>query len=174
ATLPEGTWVRGSGWDQNLWAGHEFPGPALLSAAMPRHPVALSRVDVHALWCNETAIRAAGIAASTPDPPGGRILRRADGSPSGVLIDTAMDVVLRAIPGPGPRETEELLLRSLHALATSGLTAVHDASAGPEVLAAYARLAESDSLPIRVSAMINGQGADLDEQMRDWTDRRSL
>ena len=174
ATLPEGTWARGSGWDQNLWPGHEFPGPELLSAATPRHPVALSRVDVHALWCNETAIRAAGIGASTPDPPGGRILRRADGIPTGVLIDTAMDVVLRAIPAPGPRETEELLLRSLHALARAGLTAVHDASAGPEVLAAYARLAERDSLPIRVYAMINGQGADLDEQMRAWSERRSI
>ena len=174
ATLPEGTWVRGSGWDQNLWPGREFPGAALLSAATPRHPVALSRVDVHALWCNETAIRAAGIGASTPDPPGGRILRRPDGTPCGVLIDTAMDAVLRAIPGPLPRETEALLLRSLHALATSGLTAVHDASAGPEVLAAYARLAESDSLPIRVYAMINGQGPDLDEQMRAWSERRSI
>jgi len=90
------------------------------------------------------------------------------------LIDTAMDVVLRAIPAPGPRETEELLLRSLHALARAGLTAVHDASAGPEVLAAYARLAERDSLPIRVYAMINGQGAHLDEQMRAWNERRSI
>ena len=174
ANLPEGTWVRGSGWDQNLWPGRDFPGAALLSAATPRNPVALSRVDVHALWCNETAIRAAGIGASTPDPPGGRILRRPDGTPSGVLIDTAMDVVVRAIPAPGPRETEELLLRSLHALATAGLTAVHDASAGPEVLAAYVRLAERDSLPIRVYAMINGQGADLDEQMRAWSERRSI
>ena len=174
ATVPEGTWVRGGGWDQNFWPGHEFPGLALLSAGTPRHPVALSRIDVHALWCNENAIRAAGIRASTPDPPGGRILRREDGTPSGVLIDTAMDVVLRAIPLPGPRETEQMLLRSLHALAAAGLTAVHDASAGPEVLAAYARLAESDSLPVRVYAMINGQGADLDEQMRAWRERRSI
>jgi predicted amidohydrolase YtcJ len=174
ATVPEGTWIRGSGWDQNLWPGREFPGPASLSAAMPRHPVALSRVDVHALWCNESALRAGGVGSSTPDPPGGRILRREDGTPSGVLIDTAMEMVLRAIPPPGPRETEQMLLRSLHAQAAAGLTAVHDASAGPEVLEAYARLAESDSLPVRVYAMINGQGTDLDEQMRAWSERRSI
>jgi predicted amidohydrolase YtcJ len=83
-----------------------------------------------------------------------------------------MDLVVRAIPRPGPRETEEMLLRSLRALAAAGLTAVHDASAGPEVLEAYARLAERDALPIRVYAMIEGQGADLDDRMRAWRERR--
>ena len=99
STLPEGGWVRGSGWDQNLWTMRDFPGASLLSAATPRHPVALSRIDAHALWCNDNALRAAGIVASTPDPPGGRIVRRDDGMPTGVLIDTAMDLVLRAVPG---------------------------------------------------------------------------
>ena len=172
ATVPEGRWVRGSGWDQNLWPGRHFPAASLLTTATPRHPVALSRVDVHVLWCNENALRAAGIGVSTPDPPGGRILRQSDGTPTGVLIDTAMDLVVRAIPRPGPRETEEMLLRSLRALAAAGLTAVHDASAGPEVLEAYARLAERDALPIRVYAMIEGQGADLDDRMRAWRERR--
>src|SRR2546423_4458639 len=137
--VPEGRWVRGSGWDQNLWAPRDFPDASLLSAATPRHPVALSRIDVHALWCNESALRAAGIGTSTPDPPGGRILHHDDGTPTGVLIDTAMDLVLRAIPGPGTRECEEMLLRSLRALAAAGLTAVHDASAGPQVVDADAR-----------------------------------
>jgi len=174
STLPDGKWVRGSGWDQNLWATRDFPDASPLSAATPRHPVALSRIDVHALWCNDNALRAAGIVASTPDPPGGRILRRDDGMPTGVLIDTAMDLVLRAVPGPSARECEEMLLRSLHALAAAGLTAVHDASAGPEVLDAYARLAERDELPVRVYAMINGQGPELDDQMRAWRERRSI
>jgi predicted amidohydrolase YtcJ len=171
--VPEGTWIRGAGWDQNRWPGRSFPDAVLLSAATPSHPVALTRVDVHALWCNELALRAAGIGPATPDPPGGRILRRADGSPTGVLIDTAMDLVRRAIPRPAVRETEELLLKSLRALAAAGLTAVHDASAGPEVLAAYARLAERDDLPIRVYAMIDGQGSGLDDEMRAWRERPS-
>jgi predicted amidohydrolase YtcJ len=172
--VPQGSWIRGAGWDQNLWPGRDFPDSALLSAATLEHPVALSRVDVHALWCNELALRAAGIVASTADPPGGRILRRRDGSPSGVLIDTAMDLVRRAIPRPVARETEEMLLRSLRALAAAGLTCVHDASAGPEVLAAYARLAERDELPVRVYAMIDGQGPGLEEEMRAWRERPSI
>ncbi len=170
-SIPEGSWIRGAAWDQNLWPGRDFPDSVLLSKRTPDHPVALSRVDFHALWCNDLALRAAGIGAGTPDPPGGRILRRPDGAPSGVLIDTAMDLVRRAIPKPAGRETEEWLLRSLRALAAAGLTCVHDASAGPEALAAYARLAERDELPLRVYAMIDGQGPALAEQMQEWRQR---
>jgi hypothetical protein len=174
ATVPDGAWIRGSGWDQNLWPGREFPDAALLDAATQGHPAALARVDVHALWCNSQALREAGIGPSTPDPPGGRILRGAGGPASGVLIDTAMDLVRRAIPGPGPRETEEMLVRSLRALASVGLTAVHDASAGPDVLAAYARLAERDELPVRVYAMIDAPRSQLAEQMRAFRERPSI
>lgn len=168
--VPSGQWVRGAGWDQNLWPSRDFPTRTLLSAATPKHPVALSRVDVHAIWCNDLALQKAGIDAQTADPPGGRILRDEKGAPTGVLIDTAMDLVLRAVAAPGPREAEETILRSLHALKAVGITSVHDASAGPEVLQAYKRLAERDALPVRIYAMINGQGADLDERLREWTE----
>ena len=172
--VPGGSFIRGSGWDQNLWPAREFPGLQTLSAATSRNPVALARVDVHALWCNELALRAAGIARSTPDPPGGRIVRDERGAPTGVLIDTAMDLVRRAFPRPDAQETEAMLLRSLRALAPAGLTAVHDAAADPEVLAAYARLAERGELPVRVYAMIDGQGDGLDEQMRAFRGRWSI
>jgi predicted amidohydrolase YtcJ len=166
--VPEGQWVRGGGWDQNLWPARGFPDAALLSAAAPLHPVVLDRVDVHAIWCNELALRAAQVGPGTPDPPGGRILRRPDGRPSGVLIDTAMDLVRRAIPRPTVVESEEAILRSLRAAAAVGLTCVHDAAAGPETLAAYRRLAGRDALPLRVYAMIDGQGPGLDDSMREW------
>ena len=169
--VPSGQWIRGAGWDQNLWPGRDFPREALLSAATRRHPVALARVDVHALWCNQLALKAAGIDKRTADPPGGRILRDAAGAPTGVLIDTAMDLVRRAIPAPGPREAEETLLRSLQALIAVGITSVHDAAAGPEVLAAYERLAKRDVLPLRIYAMIDGQGEGLDERMREWKEK---
>jgi predicted amidohydrolase YtcJ len=166
--VPQGQWIRGNGWDQNLWPGREFPDAASLGAV--RQPVALMRVDVHALWCNDAALQAAGITRTSVDPPGGRILRRDDGSPSGVLLDNAMDLVRRAIPPPAAREAEETLLRSLQALVASGITSVHDASAGPEVLDAYARLAQRDVLPLRIYAMIDGQGPweRVEELMRFW------
>jgi predicted amidohydrolase YtcJ len=174
--VPSGQWIRGNGWDQNLWPGRAFPDAAMLSAVTPRHPTALMRVDVHALWCNERALKAAGVTAASVDPPGGRILRRPDGSPSGVLLDNAMDLVRRAIPPPAPREAEETILRSLQALVAAGITSVHDAAAGPEILDAYRRLAERDVLPLRVYAMIDGQGdwARVEEQIRLWRETPSL
>ncbi|HZX94874.1 MAG TPA: amidohydrolase [Myxococcales bacterium] len=167
-TIPPGQWIRGGGWDQNPWPGRAFPDASSLDAEVPDHPVAVFRSDLHALWCNSRALQAAGISATTPDPPGGRIVHREDGSPSGVLVDAAMDVVRRAIPQPMERDAEEMILRSLRALAAVGLTAVHDASAGPQVLSIYRRLAERNQLPVRVYAMIDGQGDHLDDQMRLW------
>jgi predicted amidohydrolase YtcJ len=89
---PPGTWIRGRGWDQNLW-GTDFPTHAALSRATPDHPVYLRRVDGHAALVNQAALRLAGITRTTPDPPGGRIIRDADGEPTGVLIDQAFMLV---------------------------------------------------------------------------------
>ena len=104
--LPAGTWVEAAGWDQNLWPGRAFPDARELDAVLPR-PAGRSRarVDGHAVWVNSAALRAAGIDAATRDPEGGRILRRPDGSPSGVLVDNAMDLVEKVRPAPDRRRT---------------------------------------------------------------------
>jgi predicted amidohydrolase YtcJ len=172
--IPEGRWIRGGGWDQNLWPDRAFPDASALDAAVPAHPVAVMRADLHAVWCNTRALEAAGISSGTPDPPGGRIIHRPGGAPSGVLVDAAMDLVRRAIPPPPESDTEATLLRSLHALAAAGITGVHDASAGPPVLEAYRRLAERGQLPVRVYAMIDGQGDRLTEQMRAWRETQHV
>ena len=166
-----GEWIRGQAWDQNEWPGARFPTQARLSAAVPAQPVSLARIDVHALWCNARAFELAGIDSQTPDPPGGKILRGADGGATGVLIDNAMDLVRRAMPALDQgRAAEETILRSLRALVQLGLTAVHDASCGPERLELYRRLAEEGSLPLRIYAMIDGQGPleELGETMKRW------
>ncbi|BDG06660.1 amidohydrolase [Anaeromyxobacter oryzae] len=155
-STPAGRWIRGRGWDQNRWPGAAFPDAELLSRAVPGHPVFLTRVDGHMAWVNGAALEAAGIGAGTADPPGGRIARDAAGRPTGLLVDTAMDLVLRTLPRPAPAEREEALLAGLRALASLGLTGVHDAGCEPDVLDAYRRLAAADRLPLRVYAMIDG------------------
>ncbi len=169
-SVPSGRWVRGRGWDQNFWAGRRFPGAATLTRAVPGRPVALSRVDGHALWVNEAALQAAGIGAGTPDPPGGRIVRGPGGAPAGVLVDAAQELVLRAIPPPTAEEIEEALLLGLRELVSLGLTAVHDAGVGPASLDAYRKLAIEDRLPLRVYAMIDGQVGlpELRAEMARW------
>ena len=154
--LPAGAWAEGRGWDQNLWEGHQFPDARDLDAAIAGRPAVARRVDGHAVWVNSKALEAAGVGPATSDPPGGRILRRADGSPSGVLIDNAMDLIGRSMPARTAADSERRLLAAARACARAGLTEVQDASAyGPESIAALERLAARGELPIRVYATVS-------------------
>ena len=167
---PRGTWIRGGGWSQDLWREQRLPTSASLSAAVPRHPVALARSDVHALWVNQLALRAAAIDARTPDPEGGRIARDEAGKPTGILVDNAMRLVFQAMPRPGENEIEANLVQGLEAAAAAGLTSVHDAGLDPEVLEVYRKLATGGRLPLRVYGMIDGQRGlpELDAQIDLW------
>ena len=103
ADTRRGDWIRGRGWDQNDWANQRFPTHQALSAAVPDHPVALGRVDGHALLLNARALQLAGITRETPDPMGGRIVRDTDGNATGVLVDNAMALANRVITAdPSP------------------------------------------------------------------------
>jgi predicted amidohydrolase YtcJ len=170
ARTPRGTWIRGGEWSHDRWREPRLPTAASLNAAVPHHPVALARSDVHALWVNDLALRAAGIDARTRDPEGGRIGRDAAGVPTGILVDNAMRLVFHAMPRALASDIEANLLRGLKAAAEAGLTCVHDAGLGPEVLEVYRKLAAEDRLPIRVYGMLDGQQAlpKLDAQMELW------
>jgi predicted amidohydrolase YtcJ len=175
-TTAPGGWVRGRGWDENRWPTRALPTAEALSAAVPDRPVLLERVDGHAAWVNDRALALAGIGASTPDPPGGRIVRRADGRPTGVLVDAAQDLVTRLVPQPSRDEVRRLLAVGLRDLAGLGLTAVHDAGCASSVLHEYDRLAEDDALPVRVYAMIDGTvpaGA-LAAELARWAEAPSI
>jgi hypothetical protein len=161
-TLPAGSWVEGRGWDQNLWPTKSFPDARDLDAAVSDRPVAARRVDGHALWVNSLALEKAGIRSDTPDPPGGRILRRSDGSASGVLVDNAADLVQNVIPAAPGADLERRFLAATRACAKAGLTQVQDASGyGAAELAALERLVSRRELPIRVYATVSPEPAAL-------------
>jgi predicted amidohydrolase YtcJ len=161
--VPAGGWILGRGWDQNDWEAQGFPDRRALDEAAPDHRVALERIDGHALWVSTAALSAAGITRKTPDPPGGRILRDADGHPTGILVDRAADLVEARIPAPDRESVKQAILRALDRCLDSGLTSVHDAGIPPEEVGIYKELAASGSLPIRVYAMIGGTARTLDD-----------
>lgn len=161
-TLPAGAWVEARGWDQNLWPGKSFPDARELDAAVGDRPVAARRVDGHALWVNSLALERAGIGKDTPDPEGGRILRRPDGSASGVLVDNAVSLVEKVVPAATAADLERRLLAAMRACASVGLTEVQDASGyGLDEIAALERLASRRELPIRVYATVSPDAAPL-------------
>jgi len=154
ATMPADAWVTGRGWDQNLWSPAEFPRAAVLDAAIADHPVAVRRIDGHALWANSTALRLAGIDRKTADPSGGKILREADGTPTGVLIDNAIDLVESKIPAADAATIERRIRTAQTHVNALGLTGVHDMGISAETAEVYRRLAAAGELSVRVYALL--------------------
>ncbi|MCE9594818.1 MAG: amidohydrolase [Planctomycetes bacterium] len=127
--VPAGTWVRGRGWDQNLWPTKAFPNHQALSAATPNHPVFLERIDGHAALANAKALALAGLDGDVRGRDrmqGGEVLFDGEGRATGVLIDAAMGQVERVIPAPTLDERWARIERATRALVAEGLTAVHD------------------------------------------------
>jgi predicted amidohydrolase YtcJ len=156
--LPVGAWLNGIGWDQNLWPDKAYPDHRALTEAADDRPVWLQRIDWYAGWANRRAMQAAGITRATPDPPGGRILRDADGEPTGLFMGEAMALVANAQPAPPRATVKAWLRRALARCAEVGLTSVHDAAVTPEEATAFRELADADELPLRVYLMWKGYG----------------
>jgi predicted amidohydrolase YtcJ len=156
AKAPSGQWIAGRGWDQNRWPGTSFPTRASLDRAAPHHPVALVRVDGHAIWANSAALRAAGIDRHTTDPPGGRLERDASGEPTGVLVDTAQELVRRVEPRPGAAQMEEAVRDAIADCLAAGLTGVHEMGADLDALAAYRQLVTAGAFPFRNFVALRG------------------
>ena len=155
-------WIVGRGWDQSLWPGKTLPSHDALSKAFPDRPVALTRIDGHALVANARAMALAGFDATMADPPGGRIVRDASGAPSGLFVDTAMALVAGRIPKP----TREQLMRATRAAVAEcnrwGITAVAEPGCDDDVLAAHVALIERGEYSIRNYAMLDDDAALLE------------
>ena len=169
--LPPGAWVLGRGWDQNLWPGGGLPDRAALDRAVPDRPVLLRRVDGHAAVANARALELAGLGPDTPDPPGGRLIRREDGSLGGVLVDTAVDLVARAVPPPDRATIERRIARAAARLVRYGITQVHDAGTTAVELETLLEMEREGRLPIRVWVMLDGSD---DALLRRWFARGPL
>lgn len=124
-SLSPGTWILGHGWQQNDWGG-EFGTAAELDGAAPNHPVYLTAKSLHAGWANTAALRLAGITANTLDPADGRILRDEAGNPTGVLLETAMELVQKALPPVSTNMVVDAIRAAQPVLWRMGLTGVHD------------------------------------------------
>ena len=147
-------WITGRGWNQVLWPGRAFPDRQSLDALGDR-PIALGRIDGHALWANSRALALAGIDDDTADPEGGQIIRDAEGRATGVLIDNAMDRVFAAMPADTDAVIADYQERALRDLAAHGVTSVHDAGISAQELRGFDALLAAGRLPIRVYAMLD-------------------
>ncbi|MEW5764432.1 MAG: amidohydrolase [Acidobacteriota bacterium] len=148
AEIAPGSWVRGFGWDQNLWGG-EFPDRDLLDRRLPGVPVLANRVDGHAGWASTEALRRAGISEDAEDPAGGRFLRR-EGRLTGILLDRAMEPVEEAARETGREVLERRFLSACNHLRSLGLCGATDMGLEPEHAQILSDLDRSGRLPIAV------------------------
>ncbi|GAB3889669.1 amidohydrolase [Spirosoma agri] len=150
---PDVMWLAGRGWDQNDWADKTFPTKEKLDAAFPNVPVALMRVDGHALLVNSKTLRLAKVTAGSK-LPGGEVVVR-NGQPTGVLVDNAMQLVKRIIPQPDKADKARMLQAAEKVCVALGLTTISDAGISPDEINLIDSLHKAGKLKIRDYAMIS-------------------
>jgi predicted amidohydrolase YtcJ len=160
---PQQSWLRGFGWNQEIWKLGRFPTAQELDGAVADRPVWLERVDGHAGWANTKALAAAGVTDRTPDPVGGKIVRDQNGVATGVLVDAAKALVENVLPKQDDAQARLVLDSALAKLASVGLTTVHDAGITANNDRLYRDYADHGKLTSRVYAMIGGTDADFDQ-----------
>jgi len=165
-------WIVGRGWIESKWQPAAFPSRADVDAVVADRPVTLERADGHALLVNSRALEIAGITRTTPDPAGGQILRDpATGEATGMLIDTAMDLVQRHVPPMTPEELGRAVAAGAERSVRLGWTGLHIAGTGWDEVAQMCRLYASGAMKLRLYVAISGPGADADRLLavgRGW------
>ena len=154
-------YITGRGWDQNDWDIKEFPTKEKLDQLFPNTPVAIRRVDGHALLVNEAALKYSGI-SSTKFPKnitGGEFLQK-NGKLTGVLIDAAMQYI--KTPRSTKKEAVQGLLDAQKVSFSYGLTTVNDAGLGRKTIELMDSLQKSGDLKMRVYAMVSVSQKNLD------------
>lgn len=154
-----GLWVLGRGLDEALLAGGALPDRRGLDRIVDGRPAWLIRRCGHVGVASSKALELAGVGAGTPDPPGGRIVRDAQGVPTGVLEETAMKLVAAAVPEPSGAEIDAMLRAGAEALVEVGVTSATDPGVGPALLDGYRRLDAAGRLPLRAQVMALGADA---------------
>jgi len=168
---PPGELIPGRGWHQEKW---DTPPPGnveglpthhTLSAVSPDNPVVLTHASGHASFANAKAMELSGITRDTPDPPGGEIVRDANGSPIGAFRETAQGLLRGAYDGappPDPRRQAELAVEEV---LSKGVTSFHDAGVGFETIDLYEQMVDDGSLGVRMWAMIRTSNDVLAERL---------
>lgn len=151
ARTPGDGWLVGRGWTYDAFGGG-LPTRQMLDAVVPDRPVYLRCFDGHTGWANSAALQRAGLTARTPDPPGGSLVRDpATGELTGVVKESAEDLVRRAIPAPTPSEEEEGLRAGVLEAWRVGVTAVGEAGATFDEFRVFERLRERGELGLRTT-----------------------
>lgn len=145
--------IIGGGWDQSLWNVKELPTNELLNKAFPDKPVVLYRVDGHAILVNDAALKKYGITA-TSQVAGGAILKKEDGTLSGILLDNAIPLITAKLPDFPDSDLAKALMEIQQELFGYGITDVHEAGLTPHDFKLIRRLVKDNKLTLGIYGML--------------------
>lgn len=160
ANLPAGEWIVGVNFDDSKLVEDAYPTLARLDEIAPAHPVLLLRYCGHISVVNSLALEAAGVTPQTPDPQGGTYVKDAKGRFTGVVHETAQDVIRDAVPKPAPEVVDAILGGVLKELLQHGITSIVDGMvglSGMDEFTSYQRLARKGRYPVRITVNFNAK-----------------
>jgi predicted amidohydrolase YtcJ len=172
-----GEWILGRGWHQKDWASppepnvEGFPLHASLSVVSPANPVLLSHSSGHAAFANAAALKLGGVGRDTKPPAGGEILVDASGEPTGLLRETAEELVEAALradlakrtPAEVTADLDRRIDLAVEECLRKGVTTLHDAGISLAVAERYRQRAEAGTLGLRVYAMLSASNEELEK-----------
>jgi hypothetical protein len=181
-TAKPGEWIVGRGWHQEKWTSRPqpsvegFPTHESLDNVSPDNPVILTHASGHATFANGKAMALAGITRDTSNPPGGEILKDAQGNPIGVFRETASGLVARAQRASRAKMTaEELEAEALRIIQLAdqeclakGITSFHTAGESFQMIDRFKRVIQKDQLGVRLYVMVGESNARLKEGLAKY------
>jgi predicted amidohydrolase YtcJ len=145
-----GEWIVGRGWDHTLWPGGALPSAQDLDAVTNGHPAIFVRVDGHIAVTNTAALQAAGITGKTPAPQGGKIDLDAKGQPTGIIRESAQELIFTKVPPPTHDQHRMAAELALANAARWGITSAQDNSSWEDFLV-YEELERDGKLTLRIA-----------------------
>jgi len=150
ASLKPGEWVLGNGWDEGKLSDRRYVFASDLDKVAPNNPVWLTHTTGHYGAANTYAMKMAHITAETKDPPAGTIDRDAQRAATGVLKESAMEMVTNLIPPTSPEQEHNAILHMIDALHQEGMTAIKEAAIQPQTWDSYRKILDEGKLTVRV------------------------
>jgi predicted amidohydrolase YtcJ len=147
---PVGHWLTGGNWDHTLWAEKVLPTRQDLDKVTGDHPTFLDRIDGHIAIANSAALTAAGITGKSQAPQGGAIDLDSHGEPTGIMRESAQDLIYKVIPPPSHDERRKGDDLAINDALAHGVTSVQDFSAWDDFLI-FEEMEREGKLDLRIT-----------------------
>lgn len=163
---PEAEWIVGGQWETDFFVKHHIPSPRKwLDKVSGDKAVFLRDSSFHNRWANSKALALAGVTKSSPEVPGGKIVRDTNGEPNGLFYETAGNLVQAIIPDWTVEQYRQAAREGVKAANRFGITGLKDASTSPQRLKSYKSLDESGEMDVHLTVAITAHSV-LDSDMK--------